>query len=172
MLPMCSGVTMFQCPLGYRQSDCKVSWFFSVSLGEYWDSAYLKIAYDQSVYYCKSNETDNELILNKIRFSTLSLETRLQTGRQGFSYRQWQWCYFFLFATASRLALSPPNLLSNGFRWLLPQGQCGRGMKLITHLYLVPRLIMCGAIPPLSQYVFVAWCLIKQDIRFHGMVLS
>jgi len=36
----------------------------------------------------------------------------------------------------------------------------------------VPRLRMRGAIPPLLQYIFMVWCLIKQDIRLHGAVLS
>jgi len=31
---------------------------------------------------------------------------------------------------------------------------------------------MSGAIPPLTQYVFMAWCLIKQWIRLHDVVLS
>jgi hypothetical protein len=40
-------------------------------------------------------------------------------------------------------------------------GQSGRGVKLTTHLYLVPRSRMRGATPPLPQYVFMAWCLVK-----------
>jgi len=31
---------------------------------------------------------------------------------------------------------------------------------------------MRGAIIPLTQYAFMAWCLIKQDINLHGLVLS
>jgi hypothetical protein len=33
----------------------------------------------------------------------------------------------------------PPSLLSNGYRGLFPWGLSGRGMKLTTHLQLVPR---------------------------------
>jgi len=33
-------------------------------------------------------------------------------------------------------------------------------------------LRMCGAIPALPQYVFMAWYLIKQWLCLHGMVLS
>jgi len=36
----------------------------------------------------------------------------------------------------------------------------------ITHLHLVPRSRMCGAIPPLSQYVFMEWCLVKHRNNF------
>jgi len=34
--------------------------------------------------------------------------------------------------------------------------ESGRGMKLITHLHVVPRLKMRGALPPLPQSVFMA----------------
>jgi hypothetical protein len=49
----------------------------------------------------------------------------------------------------------PPNLLSNGYRGLFPRGYIGRGVKLATHLQLVPRSRQCGSIHPLS-------------IRLHG----
>jgi len=45
----------------------------------------------------------------------------------------------------------PPSLLSNGYLGLLPWGQIGRVVKLTTHLQLVPRLRMCGDIPPLPH---------------------
>jgi hypothetical protein len=44
------------------------------------------------------------------------------------------------------------SLLSNGYWGFFPQGQSGRGVKLITRLYLVPRFRMNGAItstPPI-----------------------
>jgi hypothetical protein len=44
-------------------------------------------------------------------------------------------------------------------------------VKLTTHLHLVPRLGIRGATPPLHQYLFMVWCLIKQWIRLYGMVL-
>jgi hypothetical protein len=50
-------------------------------------------------------------------------------------------------------------------------GQNNCGVKLTTHLYLVLRLRMSGAIPP-PQYVFMAWCLIKQEILLDCKVLS
>jgi hypothetical protein len=40
----------------------------------------------------------------------------------------------------------PSSLLSNGYRGLFPCGQSGRGVKLTTHLRLVPRSRMRGAI--------------------------
>jgi hypothetical protein len=44
-----------------------------------------------------------------------------------------------------------PSFLSNGCQGLFP-----RGLKLTTHLRLVPRSRMHGAIPPLTQYAFMA----------------
>jgi hypothetical protein len=40
-------------------------------------------------------------------------------------------------------------------------GQNGQGVKLTTHLHLVRRSRMHGAVPPLLQYVFMAWCSVK-----------
>jgi hypothetical protein len=41
------------------------------------------------------------------------------------------------------------------------------GVKLTTHLQLVPRLRMHRAIPPLLQYAFMAWYLVKhRDFTF------
>jgi hypothetical protein len=37
-------------------------------------------------------------------------------------------------------------------------------MMLTTHLGLVVRLRMRGAIPHLPQYVFMAWCLVKHGV--------
>jgi hypothetical protein len=53
----------------------------------------------------------------------------------------------------------PPNLLSNGYRWVLSPGLNGRGVKLTTHLQLVSKSRKCGSIHPLS-------------IRLHGVVLN
>jgi hypothetical protein len=45
------------------------------------------------------------------------------------------------------------HLLSKGYWGIFPQGQRGRGVKLTTHLQLVPRSRKCGAI---HTYVFMA----------------
>jgi hypothetical protein len=42
----------------------------------------------------------------------------------------------------------PPKLLSNGYRGLFPRGYRDRGVKLTTHLQLVPRSRQCGSIHP------------------------
>jgi hypothetical protein len=42
-------------------------------------------------------------------------------------------------------------LLSKGYWGLFPRGLSGRGMKLTTHLQLVPRSRQCGSIYSLSQ---------------------
>jgi hypothetical protein len=56
---------------------------------------------------------------------------------------------------------SPPILLSKGYQGLFRWGWNGRGVKLTTHLQLVPRSRMSGAISPLPQYVFIAWWSVK-----------
>jgi hypothetical protein len=56
-----------------------------------------------------------------------------------------------LFAITSIPALGPP------FHLIRRRGSFGWGVKLSTHLHLVPRLIiMSRIIPPLPQYVFMA----------------
>jgi hypothetical protein len=55
----------------------------------------------------------------------------------------------------------PPSLLPNGYRGLFPWEYSGRGVKLTTHLHLVPRSRMRGAIRPLPQYAFMACCSVK-----------
>jgi hypothetical protein len=40
------------------------------------------------------------------------------------------------------------------------------GVKLATHLHLVPSLRIHGAIPPLAPYIFVAWYLVKHRDNF------
>jgi hypothetical protein len=37
---------------------------------------------------------------------------------------------------------------------------------ILVHYHLVPRSRMCGAIPPLPQYVFMVWCLVKHRGNF------
>jgi hypothetical protein len=62
----------------------------------------------------------------------------------------------------SKILWGPPNLLSNGYQGqaLSPWGENGWGVKLTTHLHLLPRSRMRGAITPLPQY------------RLHGTVIS
>jgi hypothetical protein len=64
---------------------------------------------------------------------------------------------YFLFSQISRPALRP---IQPPFKWELgffPLGYNGRGVKLNTHLHLIPRIKMSGAEPLLSVNVFMAW---------------
>jgi hypothetical protein len=45
----------------------------------------------------------------------------------------------------------PPNLVSNGYQRLIPRGWSGGGLKLTTHLKLVPRSGKCWSIHPLPH---------------------
>jgi hypothetical protein len=53
-----------------------------------------------------------------------------------------------------------------GTRGLFPWGYSGRGVKMATHLHLVPRSRMRGYIPPLPQYAFMAWCSVKKEAQW------
>jgi hypothetical protein len=53
-----------------------------------------------------------------------------------------------------------------GTRGSFPGEKSGRGVKLTTRLRLVWRSRMSAAIPPLHQYVFMAWCLVKPRDNF------
>jgi len=83
--------------------------------------------------------------------SLVSIEIKLGVGRLGFNSRQGQLCDIFPSPSRPHWYWGPPSLLYSGYRGLLPRGWSGRGAKLTTHLHLVPRLRMSGAIPPLTQ---------------------
>jgi hypothetical protein len=53
-----------------------------------------------------------------------------------------------------------------GTRGSFPGGKAAGGVKLTTHLHIVSRSRLRGAIPPLPQYVFIAWCLVKHRDNF------
>jgi hypothetical protein len=61
---------------------------------------------------------------------------------------------------------APPSLLSMGTGGSFPGGKAAGGVKLTTYLHVVPRSRMRGAISPLTQYAFMAWCLVKQRDNF------
>jgi hypothetical protein len=62
----------------------------------------------------------------------------------------WEICLLF---KTSRPALGLPNLVLNGWWGLPSQGQwCWGARRLTTHLHLVPRFRMSGAVPPFPLY--------------------
>jgi hypothetical protein len=56
----------------------------------------------------------------------------------------------------------PTRLLSNGYWWLFPWGWSGRGVKLTTHLQLVPRSRKRGSI-----HLYI-----QPPIRLHGVLFN
>jgi hypothetical protein len=83
---------------------------------------------------------------------------------------QWILCYFNLealkeqvFSTPQRSdrLSGPPSLHSNGYWGLFPRRKSGRGVKLTTHLHIVPRSRMAELYLHF-ECVLMAWCLINQ----------
>jgi hypothetical protein len=65
-----------------------------------------------------------------------------------------------------------PTSYPMGTRGSFPGGKSGWGVKLTTQLLLVLRSKMRGAILPLPQYVFMAWCLVKHRDNFTFIITS
>jgi hypothetical protein len=72
----------------------------------------------------------------------------------------------FLFTTVSRTALGSTKPPIQWVRGFFPRGQSDQGVKLTTHIHLVLEWRMRGAIPPLPQYIFMEWCLVKHRDNF------
>jgi hypothetical protein len=75
-------------------------------------------------------------------------------SRPRFDSRQGQ--EFILFVIESRTALGPAKLPIQWVPGALSLGESSRGVKLTTHLHLVPRLRIREAIPPLP-HVYMSW---------------
>ena len=78
--------------------------------------------------------------------------TRLRARSSGFEFRQWQESFLQNAQTGSE-AHTAPYSMGTG---VISRGQRGRDIMLTTHLDLVPRIIMCGAIHLLLLYAFMA----------------
>jgi hypothetical protein len=89
------------------------------------------------------------------RDSSCGIVTSLWVGFDS-RYRQ----ETFLSSTGFRLALGQTKPLS--VPGTISRGQSGRDVKLITHLYLAPRLRM----RPFSPYAVMTWILIKRGDGF------
>jgi len=74
---------------------------------------------------------------------------------------------FFLSAIASRPTLGPPSLLLNEHRGLFPCGLSSRGVKLTTHLHLMPRFKNTWGYTSTLPYIFMELCLIKLKLTTH-----
>jgi hypothetical protein len=72
---------------------------------------------------------------------------------------------FFSFAAASGPTRAHTAPYQMGTRGSFP-GVKRPDRYLTTHLHLVPRLRIRGAISALTQYVFMAWCIIKHRDKF------
>jgi hypothetical protein len=66
----------------------------------------------------------------------------------------------------------PPSLLSNGYQGLFLWGQSCSGVKLTTHLHLVPRSENEWSYTSTPQYALIAWCLVKAQGQFYLYLLE
>ena len=62
--------------------------------------------------------------------------------------------FFASLKRSGRLWHPPPTRLFHRYREVFPGGKSGRGVKLTTHLHLLPRLRMSGVIYPLPICLF------------------
>jgi hypothetical protein len=101
------------------------------------------------------------------RGSSVGIATSLRAERPWFDSRQRHG--FLFFVNGSRPALKPTQ---PSIQWALSPGVKRPVRKAEYAPPLLPSLRIRGAIPPLPQYVFSSWFLIKQRMRLHGVVLS
>jgi hypothetical protein len=99
--------------------------------------------------------------------SSVSIVTRPRDIRPGFDSRKGLGFISSSLTRPDRL-WGPPTLLSSEYRRLFPWIK--RPGREANHSSTNARL-MRGAISSLLQYVFMLWCLIKQWIYFHVVVL-
>jgi len=98
------------------------------------------------------NDMNQDWINTQQHSSIVGIATRLHTtqsvvqtpvGARDFSFQDWLWV--------------PTNLLFSGNHHFFPPWLSRQVMKLTTHLHLLPRLRMTGAVPLLPLYPSMAW---------------
>jgi hypothetical protein len=118
---------------------------------EVWSSQLL------SRYSCGETEYNHSIQISASREKEVAPQKVKQTGRQLRTDRLGKCDSFtvgqenFLFVTFSWLVLMPTQSLFSGYLGLFTWELIGRGVKLITYLYLLPTRIMNGAIPLLPH---------------------
>jgi hypothetical protein len=116
---------------------------------------------------CSTHDWDKTRILKLVRNRNSSVVQRWATGWMIGGFESRQGLGIFFPTTASRTALEPTQLLIQWVPGALSLGVKRPGVKLTAHLHLVPKSIMRGAIPPLPQYAFMAWCSEKAVWKFY-----
>jgi hypothetical protein len=99
------------------------------------------------------------LIKRWSRHSSVSVVNRLRSNSQQEQER-------FLFSILSRPTLKSTQSVIQLVAGAFSSGKAGRGMKMTTHLRLLPELRMLGGMPSLHHNIFVSWCLIKHRDNF------
>jgi hypothetical protein len=97
------------------------------------------------------NNNNNNNNNNNCRGDVLGIVARVRPGRP---------LNFGLISDGTRLFYSQKHshsLLFSGYREDFLGGPIGRGVKLTSHLWAVPRLRMTGGLPPLPVYTFMTF---------------
>jgi hypothetical protein len=100
--------------------------------------------------------------------SSVGIATRLRVGRPGFDFRQRRW--FFLIPTASRTA---PGLTQSPNQWVpetCSPGAKRPGREADQLLPSIAEVRNAWSYTSSPQYVFMAWCLIKQWLQVQGQL--
>jgi hypothetical protein len=110
-----------------------------------WPVSYLRCPTLQPLYQSHKHNC----VKLRHRFDGCSCQFNVMTGVLGFDSRLG--LGIFPFTTVSRPGPHPASY---------PMGKAAESWSW-PHLHLVPRSGMRGAIPPLPQYAFMAWCSVK-----------
>jgi hypothetical protein len=89
--------------------------------------------------------------ISKSQDRAVSIATGYGLDDQGVRIRVLVWARIFTSPCHPDRLWGPPSLLSNGYHGLFTRGLSGRGVKLTTHLQLMPRSRKRGFIHPLPH---------------------
>jgi hypothetical protein len=158
--------------LSYVQ-DVFLLWYFSTGT----TSTFLALLQDINYFHISNSKAKKGLIkmlynlmnlmCSSCMYVCMNVDTHKHTGA---GIAQWcsarlraGWSGIRVPAGGGNFSLHRVQTSSGAHPASYPMGTRGSfpGMKLTTHIHLVPRSRLRGAIPPLPHYAFMAWCSVK-----------